>query len=83
MRMDAAGYREARRKFFEDLRDSHDRSIKYWMLFLHKSMSAKETREICDRLCYHGKISQYCEDAIKALKMMEEAEDEQTDSADI
>lgn len=72
--MDTAEYREARRKFFEDLRDSHDRSIKYWGLFLHKSMSAKEMREICERMCGHGKASQYCEDAIKALKM-EEAED--------
>lgn len=72
--MDAAGYREARRKFFEDLRDDHDRSIKYWMLFLHKLMSVEETREICDRLCDLGKASQYCEDAIKALEMMDKEE---------
>lgn len=72
--MDTAGYREARRKFFQDLRDSHDRSIKYWRLFLHKLMSAKEMREICERMCDHGKASQYCEDAIKALEMMDKEE---------
>lgn len=81
--MDTAEYREARRKFFEDLRDSHDRSIKYWMHIWRKSNSVEEMNEIYERMCDHGKASQYCQDAIKALKMMEEAEDEQTDSADI
>ena len=81
--MDAAGYREARRKFFEDLRDNHDRSIKYWMHFWRKSNSVEEMQEIYERMCDHGEASQYCQDAINALKMMEEAEDEQTDSADI
>lgn len=72
--MDAAGYREARRKFFEDLRDDHDRSIEYLMLLLYKTMSGEETREICDRLCDFGKASQYCQDAIKALEMMDKEE---------
>lgn len=72
--MDAVGYREARRKFFEDLRDSHDRTIEYLMLLLHKTMSGEETREICDRLCDLGKANQYCEDAIKALEMMDKEE---------
>ena len=73
--MDAAGYREARRKFFEDLRDSHDRSIEYWMRIWRKSNSVEEMHEIYERMCDHGEASQYCQDAIKALKMMEEAED--------
>lgn len=73
--MDAAGYREARRKFFEDLRDSHDRSIEYWKRILRKSNSVEEMQEIYERMCDHGEASQYCQDAIKALKMMEEAED--------
>lgn len=73
--MDAAGYREARRKFFEDLRDNYNRSIKYWMHFWRKSNSVEEMHEIYERMCDHGEASQYCQDAIEALKMMEEAED--------
>ena len=72
--MDAAGYREARRKFFQDLRDSHDRSIKYWMHFWRKSNSVEEMQEIEERMRDYGEASQYCEDAIRALEMMEEAE---------
>lgn len=72
--MDAVGYREARRKFFEDLRDSHDRSIKYWRHFWRKSKSVEEMHEIYERMCDHGKASQYCEDAIKALEMMDKEE---------
>lgn len=73
--MDAAGYREVRLKFFEDLRDSHDRSIEYWKRIWRKSNSVEEMQEIYERMCDHGEASQYCQDAIKALKMMEEAED--------
>lgn len=74
--MDTAEYREARRKFFEDLRDSHDRSIEYWKRILRKSNSVEEMHEIYERMCDHGKASQYCEDAIRALEMMEDKEDE-------
>ena len=73
--MDAVGYREARRKFFEDLRDSHDRSIEYWMRIWRKSDSVEKMHEIYERMCDHGAASQYCQEAIKALKMMEEGED--------
>lgn len=73
--MDTAEYREARRKFFEDLRYSYDRSIKYWMHFWRKSNSVQEMQEIEERMRDYGEASQYCQDAIKALKMMEEAED--------
>lgn len=55
--MDTAGYREARRKFFEDLRDDHDRSIKYWMHFWRKSNSVEEMHEIYERMCDHGEAS--------------------------
>ena len=72
--MDAVGYREARRKFFEDLRDSHDRSIEYWMRIWRKSNSVEEMHEIYERMCDHGAESQYCQDAIKALEMMDKEE---------
>lgn len=72
--MDTAGYREGRRKFFEDLRDGHDRSIKYWMRIWRKSNSVEEMHEIYERMCDHGKASQYCEDAIRALEMMDKEE---------
>ena len=72
--MDAVGYRESRRKFFEDLRDSHDRSIEYWMRIWRKSNSVEEMHEICERMCDHGAASQYCQEAIKALEMMDKEE---------
>lgn len=72
--MDAAGYREARRKFFEDLRDSHDRSIEYWKRIWRKSNSVEEMHKIYERMCDHGKASQYFQDAIKALEMMDKEE---------
>lgn len=72
--MDAAGYREARRKFFQDLRDSHDRSIKYWMHIWRKSNSVEEMHEIYERMCDYREASQYCEDVIKALEMMDKEE---------
>lgn len=72
--MDTAEYREARRKFFEDLRYSYDRSAKYWMHFWRKSKSVEEKHEFYERMCDHGKASQYCQDAIKALEMMDKEE---------
>ncbi len=69
--MDAAEYRKARRKFFEDLRDNYNRSIKYWMHFWRKSNSVEEMQEIEERMRDYGEASQYCEDAIKALEMMD------------
>lgn len=72
--MDTAEYREARRKFFEDLRDSHDRSIEHWKPIWRKLNSVEEMHEIYERMCDHGKASQYCQDAIKALEMMDKEE---------
>lgn len=72
--MYTAGYREARRKFFEALRDSHDRSIEHWKRIWRKSNSVEEMHEIYERMCDHGKASQYCQDAIKALEMMDKEE---------
>lgn len=72
--MDAAGYREARRKFFEDLRYSYDRSIEYWKRIWRKSKSVEEMHEIYERMCDYGEASQYCQDAIKALEMMDKEE---------
>ena len=81
--MDTAGYKEGRRKFFEELKAKHDRSIEYWMRIWRKSNSAEEMHESYERMRDHGKASQYCEDAIRALEMMEDAENEQTDSAGV
>lgn len=72
--MDTAGYREGRRKFFEDLRDEHDRSIEYWKRIWRKSNSVEEMHEIYERMRDHEEASQYCEDAIKALEMMDKEE---------
>ena len=72
--MDTAGYREGRRKFFEDLRDKHDRSIEYWKRIWRKSKSVEEMHEIYERMCDHGEASQYCQDAIEALEMMDKEE---------
>ena len=72
--MDAVEYREARLKFFEDLRDEHDRSIEYWKRIWRKSNSVEEMHEIYERMCDHGAASQYCQDAIKALEMMDKEE---------
>lgn len=72
--MDTAEYREARRKFFEDLRYSYDRSIEYWKRIWRKSKSVEEMREIYERMCDYGEASQYCQDAIKALEMMDKEE---------
>ena len=72
--MYAVGYREARLKFFEDLRDEHDRSIEYWKRIWRKSNSVEEMHEIYERMCDHGAASQYCQDAIKALEMMDKEE---------
>lgn len=72
--MDTAGYREARLKFFEDLRDSHDRSTKYWRHFWRKSKSVEEKHEFYERMCDYREASQYCQDAIKALEMMDKEE---------
>lgn len=39
-----------------------------------KSNSVEEMQEIEERMRDYGEASQYCEDAIRALEMMEEAE---------
>lgn len=72
--MDTAEYREARRKFFEDLRYSYDRSIEYWKHIWRKSNSVEEMQEIYERMSDYGEASQYCQDAIKALEMMDKEE---------
>lgn len=76
------GYKKARKEYFETLKSRHERSLTYWIR-LRKGCSIHEGYEIDEKCSAHGAAIQYCEDAINALKMMEEAEDEQTDSADI
>ena len=68
------GYKEARKEYFETLKAKHERSLTYW-LRLRKGASVHEGYEIDEKCNDHGVAIQYCEDAIKALKMMDEAED--------
>ena len=67
-------YKKARKEYFEALKARHERSLTYW-LRLRKEASVHEGYEIDEKCNDHGAAIQYCEDAIEALKMMEEAED--------
>ena len=67
-------YKNARKEYFETLKSKHERSLTYW-LRLRNGASVHELYEIDEKCNNHGAAIQYCEDAIKALKMMEEAED--------
>lgn len=78
MGIKVVGYKEARKEYFETLKAKHERSLTYW-LRLRKGASVHERDEIDEKCNDHGVAIQYCEDAIEALKIMEEAEDEQTD----
>lgn len=76
------GYKEARKEYFEALKAKHERCLAYWIRLL-KECSVHEGYEIEEKCSTHGAAIQYCEDAIRALEMMEDAENEQTDSAGV
>lgn len=75
MMIKVISYKEARLKYFEALKAKHERSLAYW-LRLRKGASVHEGYEIDEKCSDHGAAIQYCEDAIRALEMMEDKEDE-------
>lgn len=82
MEIKVTSYKEARKEYFEALKAKHERSLTYWIR-LRKGCSVHEGYEIDEKCSDHGAAIQYCEDAIRALEMMEDAENEQTDSAGV
>ena len=66
-------YKKARKEYFEALKAKHERSLTYW-LRLRKGASVHEGYEIDENCSDHGAASQYCQDAIKALEMMDKEE---------
>lgn len=68
-------YKEARKEYFDALKARHERSLAYWIRLL-KECSVHERYEIEEKCSTHGAAIQYCEDAIRALEIMEDEEDE-------
>ncbi len=68
------GYKKARKEYFEALKAKHERSLTYWIR-LRQGCSIHEGYEIDEKCNDHGAAIQYCQDAINALKMIEEGED--------
>lgn len=66
-------YKKARNEYFETLKAKHERSLTYW-LRLRKEASVHEGYEIDEKCNDHGAAIQYCEDAIRALEMMDKKE---------
>lgn len=66
-------YKEARKEYFDALKAKHERSLAYWIR-QRKGCSVHEGYEIDEKCSTHGAAIQYCEDAIRAFEMMEEAE---------
>lgn len=73
MGIKVVGYKEARKEYFEALKAKHERSLTYW-LRLRKEASVHERYEIDEKCNDHGAAIQYCQDAIKALEMMDKEE---------
>lgn len=67
------GYKEARLEYFEQLKKTNKASLELWEKRLRDKTCCNQAVPI-DYCNYYGAAIQYCEDAIKALKMMEEAE---------
>lgn len=66
------GYKEARLEYFERLNKTNKASLALWEKRLrNKTCNQTVALDYCN---YYGAAIQYCEDAIKALEMMEEAE---------
>lgn len=66
-------YKKSRKEYFEALKAKHERSLTYW-LRLRKEASVHEGYEIDEKCSAHGAAIQYCQDAIKALDMMDKEE---------
>lgn len=73
MGIKVVGYKEARKEYFEALKAKHERSLTYW-LRLRKEAIVHEWYEIDEKCNDHGAAIQYCQDAIKALEMMDKEE---------
>ena len=67
------GYKEARKEYFEAMKAKNERSLTYWIR-LRKEASVHESYEIDEKCSAHGAAIQYCQDAIKALEMMDKEE---------
>lgn len=63
-------YKEARKEYFDALKARHERSLAYWIRLL-KECSVHERYEIEEKCSTHGAAIQDCEDAIRALEMMD------------
>ena len=73
MGIKVVGYKEARKEYFEALKAKHERSLTYW-LRLRKEASVHEGDKKDEKCSAHGAAIQYCEDAIRALEMMDKEE---------
>lgn len=73
MEIKTIGYKNARKEYFDALKAKHERSLTYW-LRLRKGASVHEGYEIDEKCSDHGAAIQYCEDAIRALEMMDKKE---------
>lgn len=71
MTIKAISYEEARLEYFERLKKTNKASLALWEKRLRNKTCCNQTvaLDYCD---YYGAAIQYCEDAIKALGMMEE-----------
>lgn len=73
MEIKVTSHKEARKEYFEVLKAKHERSLAYWIR-QRKGCSVHEGYEIEEKCSTHGGASQYCEDAIRALEMMDKEE---------
>lgn len=72
MMIKVISYKEARLEYFERLKRTNKASLALWEKRLRNKTCCNQTVAL-DYCNYYGAAIQYCEDAIKALKMMEEA----------
>ena len=73
MEIKTIGYKKTRKEYFEALKSRHERSLTYWIR-LRKGASVHDGYEIDEKCSDHGAAIQYCEDAIRALEMMDKEE---------
>lgn len=73
MEIKVISYKEARKEYFEALKAKHECSLAYGIRLL-KGCNVHEGYEIEEKCSTHGAAIQYCEDAIRALEMMDKEE---------
>lgn len=74
MRLKVIGYKEARTEYFERLKKTNEITLAWWEKRLKNKACCNQT-VAQDKCNYYGAAIQYCEDALKALRMMEGAEE--------